>query len=435
MKNYHEEYISRLIKDYFDTLEINQFRIESTDLNFEFNQYGDLLLYFQNELIGIIEIKKGSLPRSIQSSQLKKWQNLVYEFEFYIIICENEAVIYNRNLSELKKFNNTLIEPLKYIANFYLNEKFDIKVTDETKEKVIINQTKDYFKKIFKKIINNDELERISNYMHFDFLKYEVEFLEGTEILFFDSLLESPKIESKFYRYSSLESAFMTINSKKFMFSGIVGMNDITEVDYVENYLFKRTIEDHKKHWKHIESLNMKYIMSCTTLEDDLTFWRLYGDDFQGASLEMNLLENNSNFIIKKVSYADRYGKDKILEPITEFYNYIYNNFRLKLMFKNIDTWKHFFKPYDYSVEKEVRILYKGDIKDERIWNLTYSHKILNPFAFVEMAETPFKLRKIYLGRKQVSCSTNEYQFKQLLRERSLNKDVDVVLSKITNYR
>lgn len=228
-----------------------------------------------------------------------------------------------------------------------------------------------------------------------------------------------------------------------FAFSGIVGMNDTSEVDYVENYLYGINIDEHKKHWKTINNLNHKYIMSCTTLEDDLTFWRLYGDDFKGASLEMEIVDsscqnekiNFSNYVIKHVHYSSKNGKDSILEFFKTLINHVYTKTGLTFIFRDMDTWKHFFKPYEYSVEKEMRVFYKGNKSDDRRWNLTYTHDILNPFVLIQMNETPLKLTTLYLGKKSSGFSTNEYQFKQLIREKNLHHQIKVVVSDICNYR
>ncbi|MBF4691541.1 DUF2971 domain-containing protein [Fusibacter ferrireducens] len=432
MDKNHEYYVFANLHEALIQLGMEDFSIRLTEADPELSPLGDILMYFKGDLIGLIEVKKSPSTASIVRNQLKKWSQSKYKFKFYGLINDVEMSLFNENLYPMEASFYTFREVLLYIAKLMRHQ--DHEVSEETE--LIEEALSRLFHSIFKGLIDDNVLDEIIRGVKIDGEKHEVLFNESIEMQLIDCLLKTPEEGTKIYKYTALESAFLTLNHKQFLMSGIVGMNDTTEVDYVESYLFKISIEDHKKHWRRIEDLNQKFIMSCTALKDDLTMWRLYGDDFKGASFEMEILKPSSRYIIKQVHYAKRNGEDAILEVLKKVYNEILNRWGLKLIFKKIDIWKHFFKPYEYAVEREVRILYTGDETDEKLWNLTYTHQILNPFIFVKMDESlPFKIKKIYLGRKSNAFSTNEYQFQQLIRERGLHKEINVLISDIVNYR
>lgn len=438
MDRYFEEEIYKKIKNYFKEKKLELFDIKIISENNEINRLGDALLYYQNSIIGLIEVKRIKSLKSVKKRQIKKWAKLSSNYDFYILISENESILFNKFLFEVESFQKNSMSIFNEIEKLLNNININSNNTD------IINIIREHFTEYYDDFFEYNKIFGNINDFEVDNTKKELKFSTDIEMKLMDYLLKSPQIGSKVYRYTSLKSAFMNIDEETVVLSGIVGMNDTSEVDYVENYLYGINIDDHKKHWQTINKLNNKYIMSCTTLEDDLTFWRLYGDDFAGASLEMEIIDNYCqnekkinflNYVMKHVHYSNENGKDSILEVLKSLINVIHNKTGLTLIFRDIDTWKHFFKPFEYSVENEIRVLYKGNIVDDRRWNLTYTHNILNPFVIIKMDEIPLKLTALYLGKKSSSFSTNEYQFKQLIRERNLHNQVKVFISKISNYR
>lgn len=152
-------------------------------------------------------------------------------------------------------------------------------------------------------------------------------------------------------------------------FSGLSGMNDISEINYVEDYLGLERKPDIIQSLEYSNKLNSKYIMSTSMLNDDLNQWRLYGDDCKGVSIEFEMNENkNKNLYIKKVSYSKliQNGLGQIyrhfeLEALKNFIFAIKSVFNISFEFKSLDIWKHFFKSHEYEVEQEVRVLYIKD--------------------------------------------------------------------------
>ena len=130
--------------------------------------------------------------------------------------------------------------------------------------------------------------------------------------------------DTQICRYTGLNTIFDMLSYLSFRMSGLVGMNDKSEVNYVENYLTRDNsnigVEKPliKEHHNTIIALNNRYITSCSKIQrkDDLTLWRLYADDAKGVCLVFNVKKKNLNnhVLIQKVKYADAKGNHKELD-------------------------------------------------------------------------------------------------------------------------
>ena len=64
-------------------------------------------------------------------------------------------------------------------------------------------------------------------------------------------------------------------------------MNDPTEIDYANNYLNQVGVCTDSLHFSCYRNNSVNsYITSLTELKDNLTLWRLYGDDARGVCIE-----------------------------------------------------------------------------------------------------------------------------------------------------
>ena len=72
--------------------------------------------------------------------------------------------------------------------------------------------------------------------------------------------------DKKICRYTSLNTIYDMLNYISFRMSGIVGMNDKTEVNYVETYLNGIEKPLIKEHYNTIIALNNRYITSCSKI-------------------------------------------------------------------------------------------------------------------------------------------------------------------------
>ena len=209
--------------------------------------------------------------------------------------------------------------------------------------------------------------------------------------------------------------------------NGIVGMNDTSEIDYFDDYCFT------SKNKPSYQRLNNLFLSSCSLLNDDLTMWRLYGDDAKGVCLVFEIRPDmQKEFMLQMVSYANEKKKNDKLDLIKEL-------IKKKVVFNDIDKWKHFFKAKDYSIEKEIRLLFaddsKTDVVKNRDWLKTSDHSIINPYVEFELSNPgfPLELKEIVLGKKCPEQATNIYQLKELIRQK--NYKIDVKPSSIKNYR
>lgn len=272
--------------------------------------------------------------------------------------------------------------------------------------------------------------------------------LESFENKFFRCLL--PKFsDSTIYRYTTVSSLESMLKYNTYRMSGIVGMNDPTEIDYVDYlvYGWRKPLDE----WSttEVEEINKVFISSCSSLEkeDDLTLWRLYGDDSKGVSLKLEV-HNDSikhNMIVASVSYGEKDGSHKQIELMKKLTVDFFNLKSARFEFKTYHIWKHFFKPFQYEVEKEVRLLY---IKNEDIkpikeeWVVTYGDKIFNPVVDFKLNAVgfPVMVKEITLGPNTPEKNVNKAQITEYIRQLTLKPDYNisdliVKISSINNYR
>lgn len=223
--------------------------------------------------------------------------------------------------------------------------------------------------------------------------------------------------EEFIYRYISSSSLYRILNEKKASMCSVVGMNDSTESTYADD---KCSICINRFYpgiligdWQQ-EFANSVFISSCVPAEraDDLTMWRLYGEDGKGVCIRYKVdPELSKKYIIAPISYA----RDQFHHPELDFIldlaglNINGTLFRFYRFF----IWKHFFKPYEYSVEKEVRLLYISDYRQAEKWILTgdsiYCPLIEFPIVR-DNNQYPLIIDSIILGPNFKLCDTNRYQ-------------------------
>ena len=115
----------------------------------------------------------------------------------------------------------------------------------------------------------------------------------------------------------------------------------------------------------------------------------------------------------------------------------------LYFRFTHFDYWKHFFKPYDYEVEKEVRLLYESIDSNppEKIdWIKGSEFSILIPLALFKEVQFPLDIEEIKIGPNMMSRETNLLQIQQLVDDNKIlpiSKDTEnhVLDSRIDHYR
>lgn len=266
--------------------------------------------------------------------------------------------------------------------------------------------------------------------------------------------------DTQICRYTGLKTIFEMLSYLSFRMSGLVGMNDKSEVNYVERYLNRDngTISIDKplikEHHNTITAINNRYITSCSKIErkDDLTLWRLYSDDAKGVCLIFDVKKTNLNkqVLLQKVKYADEDGNHKELDFLKQIKEKVERLTGFKFEFRKLGYWKHFFKAYDYTIEEEVRLLIIDNDTLNKLktdWVMTYTHSIINPVIDfgLNSKSFPIQLRTILLGPKCPEQETNYVQIEEMIRRKkkfvrdnsgdsNLN-NLKVELSNIKHYR
>lgn len=367
----------------------------------------DILVHYKSIYLAVVEI-----TQSLQEATNMELAKLRISEAFHIINCHFGIISDNTDFY-ICEINNNEYHKFDFegVVNFIINHQF---VHD-----LIYKQ--DYTN--ISSILNNNKLEDFVERLqkidgHFSFS-------ENDETNFWQKLL---KLEGKdfttIYRYTSLDAALSILNNKTYRMYGIVGMNDKSEIDYFDEYCYAA------KDMISYQELNNLFLSACSLLKDNLTMWRLYGDDAKGVCLSFDINPNIINdFVLQTISYADDEKKDANLDIIHDLLN-------ANVVFSDIGKWKHFFKTKDYSIEQEVRLLFQNkDSVKKRDWIKSNDYSIINPYVEFDLfdSEFPLTLKEIVLGPKCPEKETNKYQLIDLINQNNL--PISVNISDIKNYR
>ena len=271
------------------------------------------------------------------------------------------------------------------------------------------------------------------------------------ENMFFLKLLGSVKNASDLCRYTSYSTFILNFKDAKTSMLGLACQNDKSECYYVDQYLndpFSGILLDKMKYHQ-LKKLNSYFITSCVDdfKCDDLTMWRLYGDNTKGVCLKYKIdsQNNNNNFYLAPVSYAKTDGTHPELDYIKRLQNAkirIGNKF-YSICFRMFDVWKHFFKPNEYAVEQEIRLLYEESIQKEYKW-ITNGSQILCPLVEFPIdnnninninnnVDFPLILDEILLGPNCPEKNTNAAELRVLSKAKNIKwaKKIKICHSKV----
>ncbi len=298
----------------------------------------------------------------------------------------------------------------------------------------------------------NDFAEKIKA-ENIEYNNEEFWFNRDSEVLLMSLLLNENEFPPNLYRYTSIRSLFRMFplgdNMKStHNMSSLIAMNDVTEIDYANAYLLKKGVNDIEKVIKRDrEDSPHTFITSFSDKEDDLTMWRLYGDNAKGVCIVYDAKTeiDTDHFMLAKVNYAEQTGKNPKLDAIAKLMKFSSRNriFRLKLW----HIWQHFFKPYEYNVESEVRLLvftYGINLSCYNKEWITTNSGILAPILLLPLESSkekisyPFRIKKILLGRKYIEKESNKSTLQLFINEKyskSLAEKFCVEVSKIDCFR
>lgn len=268
---------------------------------------------------------------------------------------------------------------------------------------------------------------------------------EKDEFQFFRMIIGTPDVEYV-CRYTSLESLFQILKNKTISMNGIASMNDPSEGNYADMCMPWYVNRD-RWDWKSelnevaIDNDNRAFLLCCCdeTQYDDLTMWRLYGDDTKGVCMKFAVDESkidNNRFYISSVNYGKKDGSHPELGLIRDLCSATIAK-GWHFGFQQWYFWKYYFKPYEYSTEKEVRLVFFPNENDpEPDWYFDSSNGIFNkrmliPIYYDNPLGFPLSVEEILLGPKSPNADKNVEQI-WLMGEYMIDR---VRKSKINNYR
>ena len=263
-----------------------------------------------------------------------------------------------------------------------------------------------------------------------------------TEDSFFSFLLNG-RIPSNLCRFTTRHNLFLLLKDKKQNMCSIVCMNDKSEENYADDAVGRKDIKR-----RIINENNNCFIISLLPEEksDDLTMWRLYGDDAKGVCLNYKI-ENRQRgrrlrggFYISSINYGIGENKHLELEYLNSIINLEINHWHFN--FNRWFIWKHFFKSFRFKDEKEVRLLYLSDGKEEKEnirWIENENSGIVSKMLLFSLNDTstfPLCLSGALIGPKSPEPTKIAEQFKYLVSE-EWGKDSSIIIreSKISEYR
>ena len=345
--------IRTVLQDY---LPVNEGYIVRSEVQWGATSNGllfDIVVEKDNSIIAIFEIKHSSNGVRIAKESMVSYVIANTTAHYFIIynIAHKEYLIFDRQSTDEASMNLTEIaEKIKAISS------------DSTQYK------------------NNDT-------------KY-LQFYKSTEKILDPEFCrkELGKLTTKnICRYSSLESIFSTIKYKTFRMNGLPGMNDKTEGLFAWNMLYNADKLENDELRKRMREINNAFIVSFSqeNEEDDLTLWRLYGDDAKGVCCVYSIIEDKikDRFFLHNIKYITTNGENEEIEDslLENLRKYTKNN---NLTSSDLSPTIFFYKPKTFEVEKEVRLLvdnkettaYKRP-QYKKEWVLTNSNKIPNPIS------------------------------------------------------
>ena len=168
--------------------------------------------------------------------------------------------------------------------------------------------------------------------------------------------------------------------------------------------------------------------------------WRLYAEDGEGVSLCYHLDKDidNNYFYLANICYGNHDSHPEL--------DYLKGMMKLRYFrFHKWNVWKHFFKPYDFIYEKEIRLIYfeqDTTIANNTIWIVDNKSGIASPMKLFSLEKKtgitnsfPLSLTKVLIGPKSKEAEINCVQFYKMFSEAKIADSPVVSISKIDIYR
>ena len=408
---------------------------------FKYSDNFDIVIFYKGEAIVAIEYKS-----RFQSLVLIRYpDHFIEKFKKVGLRCgvvyfgkNNEFNVWHKEYYKFVKLDfDSLITSI--LENRHFGER---PLIDEVTTEVLSCITPEYSEQIA--LEHHRSLDDLfsENTIVYDDQKGEVSLKLECEDKFFKLLLHQ-KESNIICRYTSLNSLFNLLKDNKHAMCSITCMNDKSESYYTEKHMGHSS---HAESVKTIEANNNCFILSCTDKRDDLTMWRLYGDDAKGVCLQYQIDESlidNDSFFWGPISYGQDDKTHYELDFIRNINNLEINGW--KFVFKRWDIWKHFFKSHLFKDENEFRLLYinKDSSNREDVdikWIMESKNNIVSRICLFSLDNDkfPLKLNSAIIGPKCPEKHTNVAQFAYMNSQtktiESGNKE-SIIPSSISDYR
>ncbi len=389
----------------------------------------DIVLSYRGQILAAFEIKKMPEVWAMRFSRETIYQTAftMYKIPLFIVCDDKKYYICNHKYEEKSLDEIVALVEMKIPS---LNEI----PTDEEVKSFISKKMKDIT------FANKNRIENFfnvnENLYKFDKDSGVIKFTdEQTEDAFFSTLI-STQIPDVLCRYTNRHNLFLMLNEKKQNMCSVVCMNDRGECDYTDKWL---------KYEDALNEENNSFILSLIpgNKEDDLTMWRLYGDDARGVCLVYKIKGELSNgkfnskgFYLAPVSYGTSVDSHPELELVQSMAGLSIRGWNFK--FERWSIWKHFFKSYRFSDEGEIRLLYIGNI-DKWKWIENPDSGIVSKMALHDIMDEksfPLQLIRVRVGLKSPDPLAISKQF-QFMANQVFNdgEKVYVNRSRIREYR
>lgn len=256
-------------------------------------------------------------------------------------------------------------------------------------------------------------------------------------------LCKLKRVEGKeLCRYTTIDNLFELLKKEKQNMCNIVCMNDRGEYRYADTFVFEKSPKVGETGFNELDSCFVLSLLEGTQ-EDNLTMWRLYGDDAKGACLIYDVDDAmkkgiKEQFFLAKVSY----GREDGTHPELAFFKKLVESVRVRkwsLYLRRWNIWKHFFKSHHFSIENEVRLMYydspvKRGKKEDYKWIKNSESQIVTKMQLFDFGGFPLKIKASLIGPK---CEEHDLLARQfyLMADSTTDCKISVSSSDLKDYR
>lgn len=364
------------------------------------------------------------------TSQNSKQSKQYFKNEYGLLNTDFSEITYTDFSVDISKYIweiDDISEIIDLLSSFH-DKGFDRLLLQYLKHQVEKWFEEHHIESKFRNLIEHFFNKKDNHSFHFDISTIGFNFRTDDEDELFQTLL-GKVCKTEIIRFTTLESLAALLQHQSHRMWSIASMNDKTECSYANQKVqSKESINQDDEDG--IFTYCNNYIISCSQCEeDDLTMWRLYGNNTKGVAFVYDVPEDLSNdFYLAPVSYAHKDGNNCRHEEL-EFVSFLLNQnnkiFQKRFWLKRWGIWQRFFKSEKYALEQEVRLLHiRKSLPKYDNWQLTNS-KVFSPYVDLGLKEGkivfPLKIKKIILGPNCPESKTNKTLIQNMLKDMGNN--------------